>query len=61
MPYPGQPHTVQAAVNSVASGNGTRVTIHIKPGTYYAYQLDPAANVPSLLKQYAGPQSDIGN
>lgn len=31
------------------------------PASYYAYQLDSAANVPALLKQYAGPQSNIGN
>lgn len=31
------------------------------PGDYYPYALDPAADVPSLLAQYAGPQGDIGN
>lgn len=30
------------------------------PGSFYAYTLDPAANVPSLLRTYAGPQADIG-
>jgi pectate lyase len=30
------------------------------PGSYYPYTLDPAAEVPALLKQYAGPQATIG-
>ncbi|TDV56462.1 RICIN domain-containing protein [Actinophytocola oryzae] len=30
------------------------------PSTYYAYTLDPATNVPSLLRTYAGPQANIG-
>jgi pectate lyase len=30
------------------------------PRSFYAYTLDPAANVPSLLRTYAGPQTDIG-
>ncbi|MFD3608405.1 RICIN domain-containing protein [Streptomyces atroolivaceus] len=36
--------------------NGTT----FKPSDHYGYTLDPAADVPALLKQYAGPQSDIG-
>jgi pectin methylesterase-like acyl-CoA thioesterase/pectate lyase len=36
--------------------NGSAFT----PGSFYAYTLDPAANVPSLLRTYAGPQADIG-
>lgn len=30
------------------------------PGSYYSYTLDPASDVPALLKQYSGPQPDIG-
>ncbi|MEU6411567.1 RICIN domain-containing protein, partial [Microbispora sp. NPDC046933] len=30
------------------------------PSSFYSYTLDPAANVPSLVKTYAGPQADIG-
>ncbi len=30
------------------------------PSSFYSYTLDPAANVPALVKQYAGPQSNIG-
>ncbi|XVV13859.1 RICIN domain-containing protein [Actinoplanes sp. CA-131856] len=37
--------------------NGSAFT----PSSYYAYSLDPAADVPSLLKTYAGPQANIGN
>jgi pectate lyase len=29
------------------------------PGTFYSYTLDPAANVPSLVRTYAGPQASI--
>jgi hypothetical protein len=27
---------------------------------FYSYTLDPAADVPSLVRTYAGPQSNIG-
>jgi pectate lyase len=30
------------------------------PGSHYAYTLDRAADLPSLLRTYAGPQADIG-
>ncbi|WP_182904126.1 RICIN domain-containing protein [Microbispora sp. H10830] len=30
------------------------------PSSFYSYRLDPAANVPSLVKTYAGPQASIG-
>ncbi|MEU9830364.1 cellulose binding domain-containing protein [Streptosporangium sp. NPDC048047] len=30
------------------------------PKSFYSYTLDPTANVPSLLKTYAGPQANIG-
>lgn len=30
------------------------------PRTYYAYTLDPAEDVPTLVRTYAGPQADIG-
>jgi pectate lyase len=31
------------------------------PSSFYSYTLDPAADVPALLRQYSGPQSNIGN
>jgi pectate lyase len=30
------------------------------PSSFYSYTLDPAANVPSLLRTHAGPQATIG-
>jgi pectate lyase len=30
------------------------------PRDFYSYTLDPAANVPSLLRTFAGPQANIG-
>ncbi|MFD1545827.1 RICIN domain-containing protein [Nonomuraea guangzhouensis] len=30
------------------------------PSSFYSYVLDPAADVPSLLRTYAGPQANIG-
>jgi pectate lyase len=30
------------------------------PSSFYSYTLDPAANVPSLLRTQAGPQANIG-
>ena len=30
------------------------------PSSYYAYILHPAADIPAMLRQYAGPQSTIG-
>ncbi|WP_344219608.1 RICIN domain-containing protein [Nonomuraea bangladeshensis] len=30
------------------------------PSSFYSYTLDPAADVPSLLRTYAGPQANIG-
>ncbi len=40
-----------------ASTNGSA----FNPGSFYSYTLDPAANVPALLRTYTGPQSNIGN
>jgi pectate lyase len=37
--------------------NGSAFT----PSSYYPYTLDPAADVPALLKKFTGPQADIGN
>ncbi|GAA1716548.1 hypothetical protein [Nonomuraea bangladeshensis] len=30
------------------------------PTSFYSYHLDPAADVPSLPRTYAGPQASIG-
>ena len=50
-------------VSIVVSSTGKQQTLGsaFTPSGYYAYTLDPAADVPALLKQYAGPQArDIG-
>jgi len=46
----------------VVNSSGKQVTggSAFNPSSYYAYSLDPAANVPALVKQYAGPQAEIG-
>ncbi|MFC5825116.1 RICIN domain-containing protein [Nonomuraea insulae] len=43
------------------TGNQTTSGSAFTPGSFYSYTLDPAADVPSLLKTYAGPQSNIGS
>jgi pectate lyase len=42
------------------SGKVTSKGSAFNPGSFYSYTLDPAANVPALVRQYAGPQSNIG-
>ena len=45
-------------VNS--TGNQSTRGSAFTPSSFYAYTLDPAADVPALLKQYAGAQANIG-
>lgn len=46
----------------VVNSSGRQVTngSAFNPSSYYPYTLDAAADVPALLKKYAGPQADIG-
>jgi pectate lyase len=46
----------------VVNSSGKQVTggAAFTPSSYYSYTLDPAANVPALLKEFAGPQANIG-
>jgi pectate lyase len=46
----------------VVNSSGKQVTggSAFTPSSYYSYTLDPAADVPALVKQYAGPQANIG-
>jgi pectate lyase len=46
----------------VVSSSGKQQTLGsaFTPSSFYAYTLDPAADLPALLRQYAGPQADIG-
>ncbi|MEV1243556.1 RICIN domain-containing protein [Nonomuraea sp. NPDC050022] len=42
------------------TGKSTTSGSAFTPGSFYSYTLDPAADVPSLLRTYAGPQANIG-
>ncbi|MET9618693.1 RICIN domain-containing protein, partial [Kitasatospora indigofera] len=46
----------------VVNSTGKQVThgTTFTPGSYYAYTLDAAQDVPALLRTYAGPQGNIG-
>ncbi|MBT0769095.1 RICIN domain-containing protein [Kineosporia sp. J2-2] len=46
-------------VNSSGKTQTTGTTF--KPSDFYSYTLDKAADVPSLVKTYAGPQANIGS
>jgi pectate lyase len=41
------------------TGNQTTSGSAFTPSSYYSYTLDPAANVPALLRTSAGPQASI--
>ncbi|GIH16804.1 hypothetical protein Raf01_49760 [Rugosimonospora africana] len=41
------------------TGSHTTNGSAFNPSSFYSYTLDPAANVPNLVKTYAGPQSNI--
>ncbi|GLY30435.1 pectinesterase family protein [Kineosporia sp. NBRC 101731] len=43
------------------TGKQQTVGTTFKPSDYYKYTLDAAADVPSLVKKYAGPQANIGS
>ena len=47
--------------NVVVNSTGKQQTLGsaCTPGSLYAYTLDPAANVPALVRQYTGPQASI--
>ncbi|SDT80101.1 RICIN domain-containing protein [Actinoplanes derwentensis] len=45
---------VSCTGNQVTSGSA------FTPGSFYSYTLDAAADVPALLRTYAGPQANIG-
>jgi pectate lyase len=53
---------LRQAGSVVVNSTGQRETggSAFTPNSFYSYTLDPAANVPSLLRTYAGPQADIG-
>jgi pectate lyase len=43
------------------SGKVTSKGSAFNPGSFYSYTLHPAADIPAMLRQYAGPQAAIGN
>ncbi|WP_255951215.1 RICIN domain-containing protein [Streptomyces odontomachi] len=53
--------TLKGAVVVNCSGNQQTGGTTFTPSDYYSYTLDPTADLPTLLKQYSGPQSNIGN
>ncbi|WP_406315254.1 RICIN domain-containing protein [Streptosporangium sp. NBC_01639] len=42
------------------TGNQSTNGSAFNPSSFYSYTLDPAADVPSLLRRYSGPQANIG-
>ncbi len=42
------------------TGDHTTSGSAFDPHSLYSYTLDPASDVPSPLRTYAGPQADIG-
>jgi pectate lyase len=60
--YPDSTAQLRQSGSIVVNCTGKQQTLGsaFTPSGYYAYTLDPAADVPGLLKQYAGPQANIG-
>ena len=60
--YPDATAQLRQSGSIVVNSTGKQQTLGsaFTPGSYYSYTLDPAADVPALLKQYAGPQASIG-
>ncbi|SMD27546.1 pectate lyase family protein [Kibdelosporangium aridum] len=46
--------------SSWASGRVKSKGSAFNPSSFYSYTLHPAADIPAMLRQYAGPQSGIG-
>ncbi|PRX09178.1 hypothetical protein CLV67_13743 [Actinoplanes italicus] len=51
-----QSGSILVSCTGKAAASGSAFT----PSSFDSYTLDPAANVPALVKAYAGPQADIG-
>jgi pectate lyase len=60
--YPDSTAQLRQTGSIVVDSTGRQATLGsaFTPSSYYSYTLDPAANVPSLVKTYAGPQANIG-
>jgi pectate lyase len=46
--------------SSWSSGRVTSRGSAFNPGSFYSYTLHPVADIPAILRQYAGPQATIG-
>ncbi|WP_432969094.1 RICIN domain-containing protein [Dactylosporangium sp. CA-233914] len=60
--YPDSTAQLKQSGSIVVNSSGRRETSGsaFDPHSFYSYTLDPAADVPNLVKTYAGPQSNIG-
>jgi pectate lyase len=60
--YPDSTAQLRQSGSILVNCTGDRVTSGsaFTPGSFYSYTLDAAADVPALLRQYAGPQANIG-
>ncbi|RSM58228.1 hypothetical protein DMB66_30495 [Actinoplanes sp. ATCC 53533] len=60
--YPDATAQLKQSGSIVVNSTGKQTTLGsaFTPSSYYSYTLDKAADVPALLKQYAGPQATIG-
>ncbi|MER5650922.1 RICIN domain-containing protein [Streptosporangium sp. NPDC002524] len=60
--YPDAAAQLRQSGSVVVNSTGRRETSGsaFTPSSFYSYTLDPAAQVPALLRTYAGPQADIG-
>jgi pectate lyase len=60
--YPDATAQLKQSGSIVVNSSGKAQTLGsaFTPSSFYPYTLHPAADVPALLRQYAGPQANIG-
>jgi pectate lyase len=60
--YPDSTAQLKQTGSIVVSCTGKQQTLGsaFTPSSFYSYTLDPAADVPSLVKTYSGPQANLG-
>ncbi|GLW30268.1 hypothetical protein Areg01_32080 [Actinoplanes regularis] len=60
--YPDSTAQLKQSGSILVNCTGSQVTSGsaFTPSSFYSYTLDAAADVPALLRQYAGPQANIG-
>jgi pectate lyase len=59
--YPDSTAQLRQSGSVVVNSTGKQQTLGsaFTPSSFYSYTLDPAANVPALVRQYTGPQAGI--